>query len=374
MNNVLKARIPQTTRLPPTIRHPCVRRSFHPSKQTKFVDTGIVLAHDALQGVHAVTGLPWAASIPLTALLVRLMVATPLAALSKRQGNLQKELIPLLTGLRSVFRRQVLDFEKQTGKRLGPEVAEREVQKSLKVEKKRIYRKFGVKSWVHWLQLMQFPVWLSFMDALRRMCGMESIVDAFRQWYRSWTATAFREWEDPRSKSEEASAVATASGDSADVATPLVPIESSFATEGALWFPDLTVMDPALVLPFALSGALLLSINYGKTQSFDPARLAAMSVYARVRARFFRSLRLALNIFAVGIAPMSIAAGFPSGIMIYWISGSLMATLQVPLLNRLFPSQPMVQPCTPKAVVMKKQFANKFGGYAYMYPVYRPRS
>lgn len=342
MNAILRARPLRTAPILRASHKPCLVRPFHPSKSTQLVDAYILLAHDALQGVHSVTGLPWAASIPLTAMLVRLLIAMPLAAYSRHNMNLQKEVIPILTGWRGRIRLDVIKWEQENGTRVGPAAAESAVQQTLEVEKKRLHKKFGVKPWTKYVQILTFPVWLAFMDALRRMCGMDSIVDSFRWWYRSTFV------------SKKTAALAAASEQSGEVPTALVPIEPSFAIEGALWFPDLTVMDPALVLPFALSGALLLSINYGRTRSFDLARMAGMSGRARASARFFAALRVGLNVFALTIAPMSIASGFPSAIMIYWISGSLMATIQMPLLNRLLPSKPMVKPCFPMAIVPKQ--------------------
>ena len=49
--------------------------------------------------------------------------------------------------------------------------------------------------------------------------------------------------------------------DLASLDTTALAIESSLATEGALWFPDLIVADPQMILPFMLSGAILLNLS-----------------------------------------------------------------------------------------------------------------
>jgi len=342
MTTILRPCLTRTSRTS-GIRQPCFVRPFHASRPTHFVDTGVIAAHEVLQGVHSITGLPWVLSIPLTSLLVRLCTAVPLAAYSKYNANKQQEVLPLIQAWRETLRAQVKRFEAQRKIRLGPVAAEREVRRALKEEQRAIYKRMGISRWGHLIAILQLPVWLCFMDALRRMSGMESIIESFKKWARA------RFWGTSPELGE-----ASTTAQTAENPVPLVPIEPTFATEGALWFPDLTVLDPHLVLPFVMSAAMLLSVNVGK-KPIDLATMARLSGAARVQVRFGNALRLFLNAFALCLGPLSIAAGFPSSIMVYWIAGSLLATIQTPLIKRMFPSKPQILPCIPKGIRMKSK-------------------
>ncbi len=112
----------------------------------------------------------------------------------------------------------------------------------------------------------------------------------------------------------------------------LVPLDPSLAVEGALWFPNLLVGDPGLILPFVLSGSLLLNalgghkpVNLGKWQT---------------------RLTRVIATTALMIGPVMI--NVPSALLVYWIGSSLSAYVQNLLLDIFMPIPKPVEPCKPK--------------------------
>jgi len=111
----------------------------------------------------------------------------------------------------------------------------------------------------------------------------------------------------------------------------LIPVESDFATEGALWFPNLLLADPQLLLPFMLSGAILLNLFGHKPVALGPWM-----------TRFRRSM----GIVALCVGPIMIHV--PSALVLYWVSSSVLAYGQSLLLERLMPIKKSITPCQPK--------------------------
>jgi len=107
-----------------------------------------------------------------------------------------------------------------------------------------------------------------------------------------------------------------------------IPIEQSFATEGALWFPDLLAADPQMVLPFMLSGAILLNLSNAEGNTIWQKRL-----------------KRSLGIVGLALGPLTLQ--LPSAMLIYWISSSMLAYIQAAVLDRVMPIK-AVQPCKPR--------------------------
>jgi inner membrane protein COX18 len=167
------------------------------------------------------------------------------------------------------------------------------------------------------LGLAQLPVFLATMEAIRGMAG------AHQGWWGMISS-----FGNVEAGVEGTGAVLTADG---LVKTALVPVESAFATEGALWFPNLLLPDPQFVLPFLLSGAILVNI-FGH-------RPAQMGVW---------QTRLTRNMGVVALAIGPIMLHVPSALVFYWLSSSMLAYGQSVLLERLMPIQKPVTPCQPK--------------------------
>ena len=151
------------------------------------------------------------------------------------------------------------------------------------------------------LPLAQLPIWLTAIEAVRAMCGTRA----------GLLGMILR---------------------SENAATAGVPTAPSLATEGILWFPDLLVPDPQLVLPFLLSGAVFLNLTHARSG------VGNQSVWQK---RLHRSLM----IVALALGPLTLQV--PSAMLVYWISSSLLALLQAMILDRAMPMPPAIKPCDP---------------------------
>ena len=190
---------------------------------------------------------------------------------------------------------------------LGPVVAQSTLLKKIRRKRREIYKRHNCSLWNGLWPLIQVPIWLTAIETLRKMCGKESGLLGMM--------TA-------RFRGTESAVVETG------IPTTGIPIEQSFATEGALWFPDLLAADPQMVLPFMLSGAILLNLsNAGGTTLWQ------------------KRLKRSLGLVGLALGPLTLQ--IPSAMLIYWISSSMLAYLQAALLDKAMPIK-AVQPCKPR--------------------------
>lgn len=210
---------------------------------------------------------------------------------------------------------------------LGPNVAQNTLLKKIRSKRRELYKRHGCGRWRNYLSLLQIPVFLSVMEALRKMCGSNQGILGMLMGEDKAVGEAV---EAGVQGADTAIAVA---GEEVLTTAMGIPLETSLATEGALWFPNLLLADPHLVLPFVLSGTILLNILGGRTP------YAAMGTWQR---RITRSLSLV----ALCIGPLML--NVPSALLIYWISSSGTAYLQHVLLDKFMPIPKPVLPCVPK--------------------------
>jgi inner membrane protein COX18 len=276
-------------------------RSFHASPHPQFLDAAINTTHTAFEGLHSITCLPWAYTIPIAALTIRTAFVLPVTYYSRRNAQKQATLTPLISAWQHSLRKEAIE---EVG-HLGPVMAQSTLLKKTRQKRSEIYHTFNCGQWkAGLLPLVQIPVWLMAIETLRRMCGKEAGL-------LGMAAGLFR-GDEPTNMVETG-----------------LPIEQSFATEGALWFPDLLAPDPHMVLPFMLSGAILLNLSNANEHTVWQKRIV-------------RSLKL------VGLALGPLTLQFPSALLIYWISSSMLAYTQSVVLDRVMPIKSPVVPCKPR--------------------------
>jgi mitochondrial inner membrane protein COX18 len=281
-------------------------RSFHASPKPQSV---VVIAHDALTTLHSFTGLPWAYTIPLFALTLRTALILPLSIYQRRANQRQASLVPIIQSWRHVLQHETM---REVG-HLGPVVAQNTLIRKLRKKRIEIYRRWGCGLWKNYLGLTQLPVFLVTMEALRAMAGAQ------QGWWGMITGYGSVGADTEPLTAEGLTGAA------------LIPMESSFATEGALWFPNLLAADPQLVLPFMLSGAILLNLFGHKPVALGPWRTR---------------LQRSMGIVALAVGPIMIHV--PSALVLYWVSSSILAYGQSLLLEGLMPIKKPVMPCKPK--------------------------
>lgn len=275
-------------------------RCFHASPQPRFLEAGMTAAYTLFEGLHSATGLPWAYSLPLAALAIRTTFVLPIAIYSRRANQRQIALAPLISAWQHQLRKETM---KEVG-HLGPAVAHSTLLAKTRKKRSELFKKFHCGLWKGNLPLMQLPVWLMAMETLRRMCGKEAGLLGM--------AAARFGWNEPAYMIESG-----------------LPIEESFATEGALWFPDLLAADPQMILPFVLSGAILLNLSNASGRSVWQKRL-----------------KRSLGLVALTLGPLTLQV--PSAMLIYWISSSILAHVQAAILDKVMPVKPPFMPCKPR--------------------------
>ncbi|KFY33202.1 hypothetical protein V494_07812 [Pseudogymnoascus sp. VKM F-4513 (FW-928)] len=289
-------------------------RSFHATPRQKYtiIDPVLDATHNAFLGLHHV--LPWWAAIPFAAVAVRLAFL-PLTLWSRRIMEKQRSLTPLITAWRGALERNIDPSKKANTKVLA-------ARKTME-----IYKAFSCQRYKLFLApALQLPFFLVIIESIRRMAG------AGQGLLRLIFSSA------PSVTAEGAAETASGATATTDISTAITTIEPSMTTEGPLWFVDLTVADPLLILPFMLSATMLLHL----VPSHYFTRTAAP---AGTPSAFQRRLRNMLKLLALAAGPLTLA--LPAGVLYYWISTMLVSFVQGQLLDRFMPLKSPVMPCTP---------------------------
>ena len=98
--------------------------------------------------------------------------------------------------------------------------------------------------------------------------------------------------------------------------------ETSFATEGALWFHDLTAHDPTMFLPLTCIGLTYCSVELGFGAL---AKKSGDGSDGRPKSITFR-IKDTIQVVLIGAAPAIVY--FPAGIFCYWLPSSILGITQ----------------------------------------------
>ena len=251
------------------------------------------MAYSIIDGLHSTTGLPWAYTLPLSAFLIRATFVLPLSIYGRLNIKKQAALAPLVNTWQHPLRKQVMEEIKASGRVTSPVRAHSILLVKTKEKRDELYRRWDCPKWKTWLPFLQLPIWLTAIEAIREMCGQKS----------GLLGMAFRT--------------------KIDGIAQVLPVEDTFASEGMLWFPDLMVSDPKLILPFILSGIIYLNITRGTSKT----------IITPWRTRIDRALKLV----ALAIGPLTL--NVPSAMLLYWIASSSFAYAQAIILEKLIPLQ-----------------------------------
>lgn len=273
-------------------------RAFHASPRSRFIEESVTLSQTLIQTLHSTTGLPWAYTLPLFAVAVRTTLFLPLAIYVRRVTQRQISLQPIIQSWTHTLRKETI----QEVGHLGPQVSHQKLLVKMRNKRIEIYKRWGCQNWKNFTPVIQVPVFVCIMQSIRHMCGYGGMILS----------------TDP------------ATGDSISL------IEPSLALEGALWFPNLMLADPYLVLPFVLSGTMLLNVLSNR---FRTDR-------AETRSKFQTRLERVLGTVALAVGPVMLQA--PTALLVYWIGSSLAALGQNFILDVVMPVQKPVAACKPK--------------------------
>jgi inner membrane protein COX18 len=284
---------------------PASCRSFHASPHPQFLDTAVGAAHTVLEALHTSTGLPWVYTLPLAALTIRTAFILPLSVYSRRTLQKQASLAPILQSWLHVQR----DLSMAEVGHLGPQPTQQRLLWKMRQKRSEIFARWGCQNWKTMLPLVQLPIWLTAIEAVRAMCGAKA--GLLGMVMRSDNSVDALTWAS-------------------------VTKDLSLATEGALWFPNLLDPDPMLILPFVLSGTVLLNITGTGSRAKNTTQKPWQKGFQR-----------SLKIVALCLGPLTLQV--PSAMLVYWISSSGLGYLQAVVLDKMMPMPTPVKPCDPRA-------------------------
>ena len=284
-------------------------RKFSASTRRPFVDECLLGTHTLISGIHNLTGLPWAATIPLIAFLVKCLIMFPLNAYATRMIAKSHRLCPRLLETRTAVEKKV---RQQHGNKSHQE-RQKILDKEIILARNRMLKENGIHFRRTYIIYINVPIWLTMMETIRRMTGTEDGILSLIN--------------------KSSAAVGGKGNPGLSVTDEVIPIEPSLATEGMLWFDNLMIPDSTMILPFALSGIVYTMYSYSAaTGETSPVPWGTQEHANQVKSSNLRR-RKYQKLISLAIGPATLM--FPSAMLLYWFSSSL-ATLMVGYRHRLW--------------------------------------
>lgn len=298
-------------------------RAFHSSSHRR-IDL-LVPMHSALQTLHSTTGLAWSAVIPLSAIFVRSAVYYFITRKHRYNLQIYMDLMLVKQAWQAVFAKQIMTNHRHE----GPIFFKKEMLKRTAKKELDVNWRWGLKWYWRFMPILQLPPFIMAIETIRRMAGMP---EGIFGWLTGWT----------RTKLQNTDGVTPGDGNSAPVGATTSPpedvvigsntsldsslafgLEPSFATEGALWFPNLLLPDPTFTLPMLVSASLLSQIAFGAYTGQQE-----LGFWKKMVTR-------GLTLFSLGL--FVIILEVPSAVLLYWVTSSGFGLLQTVLLHYIKP-------------------------------------
>ncbi|KKZ64455.1 hypothetical protein EMCG_09566 [[Emmonsia] crescens] len=308
------------------------RRHFHQSRPTQMVSTSIECAHDLLQIVHSYSGLPWVASIPLTAIAARVAFGLPFLMWSTSLRNKKVLANPAILAYARMKRKSIMDAAVKESRFLPPRFVSRQSALAAAQFQKGLFKRHRIRlaSFAPFAPILQLPFWLAFMESIRSMSG----------WQPGLLATLQR-WFNP------------------DAVKAQIPVETSLSTEGALWFPDLMAADPLGVLPIAISVLMFTHITWG-SKVCRMKDIPVLVSQGNLQGIFSWAIQRIFQAMSIWIAPALMFSEAPAALGIYWLSTTCVAIVQSRLLKKYMPTPTIPKTCH-KRTILRFMYERKAG-------------
>ena len=287
------------------------RRAFHATSQPRFLDTCFEQTYTILNGLHTLTGLPWAVTLPLAGVSVRILLVGPFSIISNNVARRRLASQPLRYAWSHHLKNEI--FAKYALS--GPKVCQRALSLALMQKTKEINKRTSSQRWKEFIPWAQVPVFLLVIETIRKMSGVHDGLLGLLS--KAFTSPKTAD-NSPELELIQGSAV------------PMVP---SLAEEGALWFPNLLIPDPLSVLPFLLSGTILVNIFLQRRQAHEPSKWGRRYLNA---------------ITALGFMVGPLTLQLPAAMHVYWLSSSTFAIGQTLFLQIYRPRLRPVKPCVQR--------------------------
>ena len=294
-----------------------IRRRWLTTDPTSVIST----LTDSFQALHAYSGLPWWALIPLTTVTLRSLWTLPLAVFQRNNLRKQRELRPVINASYPVLKYKLAN-KAQNAKQKAAEslknfnsdspsnqnlvgistlqspLASMKYEeilllsaKEMRKRQKSLFRQNKVQLWKNFLlPAFQVPLWISMSFTMKNLTGWES-------WFSSMNR----------------------------------PLESSLYNEGFLWMTDLTISDSMHIMPILVGIFSLMNVEW-TFKTFELLNPAAKNKQA---PSFTRSMA---NISRMSVVFLMVASfNAPVALVLYWVSSQLYSLVQNIIFDTFIP-------------------------------------
>ena len=285
-------------------------RSFHTTPCRPVYHEILVQTHALIEGLHSFSGLPWSATIPLTAIVARTVFNLPAEIYSRKNHNKMFSLAPQIEDGKPAIARLV-------AKRFAGKPAsykEAATQHGVWQLREWLYKQNGIRSWKIFIVFLDTPVLLVPVEILRRMSGSrENLFDLIR-----------------------VSLTGGIKDDPTVIDNDIIPMDPSLAFEGLVWFPNLLLPDASHILSFLLAATMLYRWSWRRVGVPLPgtSSRAMNMLQTHNRVRYWIGIGL-----MIAAAPATMQ--FPSVMLYYWICHNVVGSFQSRLLSKW---QPVIAP------------------------------
>ena len=276
------------------------------------LDIALYLPHELFQTIHSL-GFSWATTLPIVALLIRACIYIPVFGIpSQKLSQRIAEVVPLKQGWTNATQ---IGMQRDTSKDKLKNMKQnlRLTHARVKSRHQEVDRDFSTGYLAGLRPLLQFPIFYTFAETIRRMAGIRSsllgmIVEKM-----------------PNTKEGEGNVgTMTEAGAPSDFY-----LEPSMASEGALWFETLAAADPTHNLSFILSATTFGHVWWSSREATS------------LRSKVVRRLML---FGAVLIVPITL--NLPSAVLLFWLSSTCGAILQRTVLTSMYPIPKPIIKCS----------------------------
>jgi inner membrane protein COX18 len=300
-------------------------RNFYKRNQVRHfsVDPHAIISTltDSLQSVHAYSGIPWWALIPVTTFALRSVWTLPLAIMQRKRIQKQTELRPIISAMNPVLKLNLAKkvqsakqkAEKSLGNIQGVGTKDQSIEnvvnlqspvatmkyeeilllatKETRKRQKALFKKHDVQLWKNIiLPAFQIPLWVCMSWTMRDLSG-----------WSSWDSLANK------------------------------PLDSSLYTEGLFWFTDLTTLDPMHIFPLILGVISLCNVEW----TFKTLELLRFTRKRLGRPTLTDSMSSVARMSVVFM--MAISLNAPVALTLYWLSSQVYSLIQNIILDLMIP-------------------------------------
>ncbi|CAH2353922.1 cytochrome c oxidase assembly protein Cox18p, mitochondrial [[Candida] railenensis] len=306
-------------------------------KRNLSVDPQIVVTSltESMQSLHALTGIPWWALIPIATFSLRAVWTLPLAVIQRRRIQKQNSFKPVISAMFPIFKLKLgqrVQKAKQAGDKLlrgtggksgGGSGVSGEMEfmqaqnpvstmkyeeivlmanKERRRRQKQLFKDHNIQLWKNFLlPLFQIPLWVSMSLTMRNLSGWSS-------------------WDNLSNAA----------------------LDPSLYEEGLFWFTDLASYDSLHVFPVVLGIVSLCNVEWTfrtiqlmRPTSSSSSSASISSSKAPLRPTLMDSMS---NISRMSVVfMMAISMNAPVALVLYWISSQVFSLIQNVILDLNFP-------------------------------------